>query len=177
MNTNLAGTAQAYDATQVSSLGTMTTDATTMAFTTDALGVGIAGATNTLTVGAITNNVLESVSITTGANSNADISNGNITTTNTEFTTATVNAGANSILVVGEFVADSAAGAVTVDIDGGDGSSITIGNASSTFDAAAVTMDINLGDQATIVSGQAIVGNTITSNTVTVGAGVGAVSA
>jgi len=176
VGTSQAGTAQAYAAGNVSDLGTMTTDASSMTLTTDALGVGQAGATNSLTIGAITNSVLESFSLTTGANSNASVSTGNLTTTNTEFTSYKVDAGANSIVTLGEVVADSAAGSVTVDIDGAASSAITLGNADSTFDAAAVTIDINLGDQASITTGGAtnnIVGNTVVSTNIVAGAGVG----
>jgi Ca2+-binding RTX toxin-like protein len=178
--TTQAGVGQAYAAGNVSSLGTMTTDASTITLTTDALDVGQAGATNSLTIGAITDSVLEGFSLTTGANSNASVSSGNLTTTNTEFTSYKVDAGASSIVTLGEVVADSASGSVSVDIDAAASSAITLGNADSTFDAAAVTIDINLGDQSSITTGGVannIVGNTIVSTNIVAGAGVGTTGA
>jgi Ca2+-binding RTX toxin-like protein len=176
VGTSQAGLGQPYAAGNISALGTMTTDASAMTLTTDALGVGQAGSTDSLTIGAITNSVLETMTISTGANSNATISSGNLTTTNTEFTSYKLTAGAASIVTLGEVVADSASGSVLVDIDAGASSAITLGNADSTFDAAAVTIDINLGDQSSITTGGAtnnIVGNTVVSTNIVAGAGVG----
>ena len=176
MNTNLAGTAQVYAAGQVSSLGTMSTDATSITVTTDAHSAGVGLGTAELTIGAITDNVLETVTVNVGAYSDAVVSSGDLTTTNAEFSSASLTVGQGESLNIGELVANSAT-AVSLSITTGDSAGLTIGNAASTFNAANVTVSGTLGDQSTISAGGAIVGENIVSSTFTGGVGMGSANA
>jgi len=173
MNTVLAGTAATYDATQISAIGTVSTDATTITINTDSHTPGIGLATDELTVGAITDTVLETITVNGGAYSDLTISSGNVTTTNAEFTKVEINVGTGGSVDIGEMVADSAT-VVTYDIDVGSSGTLTHGNADSTFDAAAVTVLVNIGDQGAFSNNSsAVVGQTIASATYTAGVAVG----
>jgi len=173
MNTNLAGTAIVYAADQISTLGDMTTDATTITVGSDSHSVGIGLGVTELTVGDITDTVLETFTVNGGAYSDLSVSAGSLTTINAEFTKYDVNVGTGGSVTMGEVVADSAT-AVTYDFNVGASGTFTSGNAANTFDAAALTLIGTIGDQGSVSFNAAgIVGNTIVSNTMTAGVAVG----
>ena len=80
MLTTLAGTAQAYATGNVTTLGTMSTDATAITISTESLSAGIGLGTDELTIGQITDNVLESFTVNGGAYSDLTISANDLTT-------------------------------------------------------------------------------------------------
>jgi Ca2+-binding RTX toxin-like protein len=175
MNASLAGTAQVYATGNISDVGTISTDATTITITSDSHGAGEGIGTNELTVGAITDNVLESISITSGSYSDVVVSSADLTTTNTEFASASITAGAGGSVTIGEIVANSAT-AVALSYTTGTQGTLTLNNgAKSSFTSATVSVTGTLGDQSTLAySTNGIVANKISSNTWTAGVGVGA---
>jgi Ca2+-binding RTX toxin-like protein len=176
MLTTLTGTAQAYAASNITTLGTMTTDATAITIATDSLSAGIGLATTEFTIGTITDSVLESFTVNGGAYSDLTVSSASVTTTNTEFASVDLNVGAGGSLTIGEFVANSAT-AVTFDVNvGAQGSLVLNSSADTSFSAADVTVIGALGDQASMTYGtnDSIIGTDIVSNTWTAGVGVGA---
>jgi Ca2+-binding RTX toxin-like protein len=173
MGTNLAGTAQGYATGNVTTLGTMSTDATSITINSEAIVAGAGVGTAEFTVGAITDAVLESITINTGANTDNVVSSADLTTTSAEFTSATINVGGGSgaSLQIGEIIANSAT-AVSLGITVGDQADLQLGNgAANSFAAADVTVSGTLGTQSTLTSSQKIVSNDIVSNTWTAGAG------
>jgi len=175
MLTTLTGTAQAYATGNVTTLGTMTTDATDITINTESLSSGIGLATDEFTIGQITDNVLESFTVNGGAYSDLTISANDLTTTSIEFDTVDLNVGVGGSITIGEIVADSAT-AVTVDLSvGAQGSLVLNASSDTSFAAADVTVIGDIGDQGSITYGtnDSIISNDIVSNTWTVGAGVG----
>jgi len=183
LNTDIAGDARLYTSASASSLGTMTTDATTITIATDSLSSGQGLGSNELTIGAITDSVLQSLSISSGSYSNVlvgyDVPN---STSNTEFAALTLSAGQGGSVsyavddtntagaaATGSFAAAGAT-AVTVTTDAAMQGTVSLG--ASTFAAGAVTVKGTLGDQANISVG-AILGKSIASSNYVVGAGVG----
>jgi len=175
MLTTLTGTAQAYAAANVTTLGTMTTDATAITIATESLTSGIGLGTDEFTIGAITDNVLESFTVNGGAYSDLTIAATDLTTTSAEFASVDINVGAGGSVTIGEFVAASAT-AVTFDVNiGSQGSLVLNASSDTTFAAADVTVIGAIGDQASMTYGtnDSIIANDIVSSTFTVGAGVG----
>jgi hypothetical protein len=151
----------------------MTTDATAITINTEAVGAGEGASTVEFTLGDITDAVLESISITTGANSDASVSAGTLTTTSAEFTGATINvgAGSGSSLVVGEIIANSAT-TVGLSVTVGDNADLQLGSTqANSFTSANVTIGGTLGNQSTLTSGTKIVTGNVVSNIWTAGAG------
>jgi len=96
LTTNLAGDAQVFTGAEGSYLGAMTTDASTITLSTDALPAGTYSGFE-LGVGAITDTVLQSLTISAGAYADIGIGDSlssgmtaaNVTTTNSEFSALT----------------------------------------------------------------------------------------
>jgi Ca2+-binding RTX toxin-like protein len=183
IGTTLAGTAQGYAVANITALGTMSTDATGITISTEAAAAEAASTANIeFAMSNVTDAVLETYSVTSGANTDTVIGTGGnltngagvLTTTNTEFTSATINVGGGAGVNFshGEIVANSAT-AVSYSLTTGAQAAVVIGDAANTFNAADVTVSGTIGDQSTL-SHQKIVGNDIVSNTWTVGAGVAA---
>jgi hypothetical protein len=176
MATTLAGTAQAYSAAPVTTLGAMSTDATTITINSEAIAANLGVGAVEFTIGAISDAVLESITINTGANTDNVVSTNDITTTSAEFASATINVGGGSgaTLQIGEIIANSAT-TVSLGVTVGDQAQLQLGNgAANTFNAADLTVSGSLGAQSTLTSSQKIVANDIVSNTWTAGAGTAA---
>jgi len=174
LTTNLAGDAQVFTGAEGSYLGAMTTDASTITLSTDALPAGTYSGFE-LGVGAITDTVLQSLTISAGAYADIGIGDSlssgmtaaNVTTTNSEFSALTVSTGTGAAVKMGTLTADSAT-AVAVGINPGTQGSITVGNMSVA--AGSIALSGTLGDQATVSLGSAT-GKSITSSNFTTGAG------
>lgn len=150
----------------------MSTDATTISITTDALAAG-QYTSAALTIGNITDNVLTSYSVT--PSSNARVTVGTLTTTNPEFATLTLSAPANANLTQGVVTADSAT-AVTLTVDAANQSTVTMGAVSMA--AAAVTLKGTIGDQVNTDAGtNSVTAKSFVSSNFVVGAGLGTSSA
>ncbi|MDC0933969.1 calcium-binding protein, partial [Gammaproteobacteria bacterium] len=177
MLTTLAGTAQAYSALNVTTLGTMSTDATAITIATESLSSGVGLGTDEFTIGAITDNVLESITVNGGAYSDLTISAAGVTTSSAEFSSIDINVGASGSVDIGKFTA-TAATEVTIDLSIGAQGSLIFGTNDSTFAEAEVTVIGNIGDQASLTPGDgtndAIIADDFASSTFTVGNGVGA---
>ena len=173
LNTDVTGEAQVFS-NQVTNLGTMTTDATSITISTDNLISGQGLATTELTVGAITANVLESLNVTAGNYAQVVVSSADLTTSSSEFASAVFNTGTGGTVTIGELIANSATKVSLTYNTGAQGSLALNNGAKSSFTSAALTVSGNLGNQSSLTySTNGIVGDSITSNTWTVGSGVG----
>jgi len=166
LTTDIAGEAQVFS-TQKSSLGNMTTDATSITVTTDALPAAIAN--TELTIGNITDSVIQSLTISGVTNS--DITLGTLDTSSAELAVVSVTAGQSATTKLGAVTANSAT-TLAITANSGAQGTLDLGNVSAT--SAAVTVSMTLGDQASIAGGaDTIKGKSIGSSTFTVGAGTG----
>jgi Ca2+-binding RTX toxin-like protein len=178
LTTNLAGDSQVFTSGLGSNLGNLTTDATTITLNTDALPAGTY-ADAELTVGTITDTVLQSLTISAGANAGIQLATGvadnaavsNVSTSSAEFAAMTLSTGTNGTVRMGTLTAANAT-SVALSLNPGTQGNITLGTVSAL--GAAVSLSGTFGDQSQSANGAngIVIGDSISSSNVTVGAGV-----